>query len=81
MITLLRRYDLKPYRYRNQRRTTVMVKDLRGVRRVAVEYLGEDAVRHLVEVRAKRAGDLLELRPEGLNTPPLLSEGAARDKA
>lgn len=25
-VALLRRYDLKPYRYRNQRRTTVMVK-------------------------------------------------------
>lgn len=25
-LTLLRRYDLKPYRYRGQRRTTVMVK-------------------------------------------------------
>jgi hypothetical protein len=26
LIALLRRYDLKPYRYRGQRRTTVMVK-------------------------------------------------------
>jgi hypothetical protein len=26
LLALLRRYDLKPYRYRNQRRTTVMVK-------------------------------------------------------
>jgi tRNA nucleotidyltransferase (CCA-adding enzyme) len=25
-LSLLRRYDLKPYRYRGQRRTTVMVK-------------------------------------------------------
>jgi hypothetical protein len=26
LLSLLRRYDLKPYRFRNQRRTTVMVK-------------------------------------------------------
>lgn len=26
LLALLRRYDLKPYRYRNQRRTTIMVK-------------------------------------------------------
>jgi hypothetical protein len=26
LLTLLRRYDLKPYRYRNQRHTTIMVK-------------------------------------------------------
>jgi len=26
LLSLLRRYDLKPYRYRNQRRTSIMVK-------------------------------------------------------
>jgi hypothetical protein len=26
LLALLRRYDLKPYRYRNQRHTTIMVK-------------------------------------------------------
>lgn len=88
LITLLRRYDLKPYRYRNQRRTTVMVKapasfidqtfwpEFQQVTSALRMHIDQVTDRILAEVFDGDTSDAAEV-----STPPLLSAGGARDKA
>lgn len=88
LITLLRRYDLKPYRYRNQRRTTVMVKapvsfidqtfwpEFQQITSALRTHIDQMTDRILTEVFDGDTSDAAEV-----STPQLLSAGAARDKA
>lgn len=87
LITLLRRYDLKPYRYKNQRRTTIMVKapasfidqtlwpefeQITGALRAHLDQVTE---RILAEVFDGDGSDVAEL-----NGPPQLSAGTPPGK-
>ncbi|MBX3202774.1 MAG: hypothetical protein KF894_31905 [Labilithrix sp.] len=88
LLTLLRRYDLKPYRYRNQRRTTIMVKapgsfidqtlwpEFEQITSALRAHLDQVTDRILAEVFDGDSSDAAEV-----STPPLLPAGATREKA
>lgn len=85
LIALLRRYDLKPYRYRNQRRTTIMVKapasfidetlwpEFQQITSAIRAHVDQVTERILAEVFQSDSSDAAEV-----TTPALLPEGPAR---
>lgn len=85
-VALLRRYDLRPYRYRGQRRTTVMVKvtrtfleqtlwpEFRQVNDVLHQYLHDVTQRVIASAISGDVADL-EVR-EGSGEPGLLGSEA-----
>jgi len=83
LIALLRRYDLKPYRYRGQRHTTVMVKvpksfvddtlwpEYQQIASAMRSYIGQVTDRILAEVIHRDSSD-----PDERAVPPQLTTGA-----
>lgn len=63
-LSLLRRYELKPYRYRSQRRTTVMVRVPKGFVDKTLwphfQRANEELRRHLDEVAERVIGAAME---------------------
>jgi hypothetical protein len=63
-LSLLRRYELKPYRYRSQRRTTVMVRVPKGFVDKTLwphfQRANEELRRHLEEVAERVIGTAME---------------------
>jgi hypothetical protein len=63
-LSLLRRYELKPYRYRSQRRTTVMVRVPKGFVDKTLwphfQRANDELRRHLDEVAARVTGAAME---------------------
>jgi hypothetical protein len=87
LLALLRRYDLKPYRYRNQRRTTIMVKapasfindtlwpEFQQISSAIRTYVDQTTDRVLAEVFQADGTDAPEIA-----APPQLTTGAANVK-
>jgi hypothetical protein len=85
-LSLLRRYDLKPYRYRGQRRTTVMVKmpkpfvqdtlwpEYQQINNALRSYLEEVTDRVIAEVLQSDSAEATELAE-----PAKLGSGGAVD--
>lgn len=83
-VALLRRYDIKPYRYRRQRYTTVMARipkafvdetlwpQFTELNKVLHEYLGEVTQSVISRAIASNAGEVEE-RPEPAGLPPAQS--------
>ena len=82
-VALLRRYDLKPYRHRGQRRTTVMVKApkrfvqetlwpaFEQINATLHTYLDEMTDRIIAEVLHGDSSDAAEMAPSTLTAGPL----------
>ncbi|HTB75603.1 MAG TPA: hypothetical protein VK762_20270 [Polyangiaceae bacterium] len=82
-LALLRRYDLKPYRHRGQRRTSVMVKAPKGlvhetlwpefqqINAVMQTHLGEVAERIIAETLQGDSSEASEVDPPKLGPGPV----------
>jgi hypothetical protein len=87
LLALLRRYELRPYRYKGQRRTTIMVKAPRSFIDDTLwpefEQISTALRAHLDEVTTRILADVFETDGSDateVSAPPALPSGSPREK-